>query len=93
VRGGSLKAKGGQRVGVEFRVGGRKVSQRGFARGIANEALKGVDEEMQRRLSSIHCPTHGQRARVQSTRAGGDLTWHVEGCCEALVAQIKKHLS
>ncbi len=80
-------------MSLEFRVGGRKVSQREFGRALHDTALKKVDDAVQRRLRTIRCPKHGQQARVRSARSHNDLKWNIEGCCEELVRAARKALT
>ena len=80
-------------MSLEFRVGGRKVSQQEFERSLKETALKQVDGAVQRSLSTIRCPKHHQRPRVRSARSSRDVKWKIEGCCQELVEAARKALT
>jgi hypothetical protein len=74
-------------VGVEYRIGNRRVSRREWEKHLFEEAPRqAAEDEIKRKLGPIRCPVHGRAPTVnrgRTTRGGFDL--EIEGCCEALV--------
>lgn len=57
--------------------------------GFERQAWKQMKKNIERRVRSIRCPTHGDTADVLWTRGGGsrmpdDAQFEIRGCCEAL---------
>ena len=77
------------RSGVEFRLGGRKVSSRQFFDGIQKEMLSQAEAEIERRLRGVRDPETGKPVNVTRRRVAGKTSWDVEGSPEAVAAARK----
>lgn len=79
---------------VTFKLNGRSVSPRQLARelerDIRREVGKAADTHIQQAAHGIRCPIHHQTARVTPGKLGG---YDVYGCCDALVAAVRKALA
>lgn len=77
-------------MSLEFRRGGRRVSQDDFVKGLEQDVLDLASNEIEARVRRTRCPIHGSTpTSVRRTGTPRSPSWQVEGCCDALSAAIK----
>ena len=77
-------------IDIKFKINGRNVCSDQIGKEIERAALAHGKKQIQQNVSRIRCPVHGKTARV--TTSAHDLSWKVEGCCDALIVRVKKAL-
>ena len=82
------------KLDTQFRIGGRRVSERDFMSGLERQAQQMVREEVESRARGVRCPVHGRTAQIRLQSSVGDQTrWTVEGCCQDLIDRVHSTLS
>lgn len=76
---------------IKFKINGRNVRSDQIGKKMERAALEHGKKQIQEGVRRIRCPVHGTTARV--TAIGRDLSWKVEGCCEALIESVRKAMS
>jgi hypothetical protein len=71
-------------MSIEYRRGGRKVSQQGFWDGLTDELIKEAEDSIEARLKSVCDPSTGQPIRVKKVTHGGETNFELEGSPEAI---------
>ncbi len=62
-------------------------------KGLMNEAVAGVNEDLEKALSGIRCPTHGNRPELlNKVKNLDDTNLEVDCCCEVLEALVHEEL-
>lgn len=79
----------GERViEVKFKLNGREVPPERLGDALTAALLQQLKSNVQTKLSSVHCPEHGQQPTVTAEGNSLDqLKWTVRGCYSKLVAQ------
>ena len=77
---------------MEYKIGGRKVSQREWERHIAEAPLEAVKDEIRQRVGRIRCPKHGTTATVTLARVSNGFDTKMSGCCDDLVEAARRAL-
>lgn len=78
---------------IEYKIGGRKVSQREWERHLFEQEPKRlIRENVEGKLRGLRCPKHGESPRptFRETSRGFDLS--VSTCCEELEALVQRAL-
>jgi hypothetical protein len=76
-------------VSLEFRRGGRRVSEREFWRGVEGDMTKMAEKEIKRRIERLRCPIHGQApTNTRKTRDAAGFTFTADACCDELQKQL-----
>lgn len=58
---------------------------------VREAAREKAHTEFERKLSRVRCPVHGEIAKVRRRRSAEDgIEFDVSGCCDALVARLRK---
>ena len=80
-------------IDIRFEIGGRKVSPDRVGSEMEKAILKEVTEKIRKALTSVTCAEYGQRPRVTlKGRTVDALSFHIEGCCQALIEEAQKKL-
>ena len=80
-------------VDVHIEYNGRRMSPSQLGSAIEDGILKSVASDVKGKLSSIRCRTHGQQAKVTIKGKGlNNLSFEVNGCCQALIDQCSTKL-
>ena len=80
-------------IHVSFEVNGREVNPRDFGHALERAALEEITKDINRRVGSVRCRTHGQSPRIVAKgRSVDKLTFDVHGCCDEVVEQVKAKL-
>jgi hypothetical protein len=74
---------------LSFKMNGRTIPASRIAEELTKQVQKSATEMVARRASSIRCPVHHQMARI-SPGFNGNLNVH--GCCDQLIAEVRKQL-
>jgi hypothetical protein len=72
------------KMNLELRRNGRSVSPQEFARGLAEDAQKAAEDEIERRLRRIRDPETGRLLVVRKRRVGSKMEWDLEGSPAAI---------
>lgn len=77
-------------MGLEWKFNGKRVPPGGLGKALAGALLSNIEQQIERRLQSMVCPVHRQKAKVTPQRkASGDLSFTVEACCPEFVEQVQ----
>lgn len=78
---------------VKFEIDGRKVSSDQFGDALTKAALEKAQEHIKKVVGSARCPEHGATAKITfKGRTAGNLSYHVSGCCQKLIDNVKAKL-
>jgi hypothetical protein len=78
-------------VSLKYTVDGRTVSSGQFFDGLMGEVRQNVISEVTRNVEQTRCPEHGQHPRVTEVNdQNGNLSFAIEGCCDAAVERAYK---
>ncbi len=81
-------------VKIEYRIGGRKVSQRQFTDGLEGEVRRLTIEGVTKKVQSARCPVHNKPPRVTGVDQTADgYQFKFGGCCDKAVAEARRLLS
>jgi hypothetical protein len=81
------------RVDLEYRIGGRRVSQDEWMKSIVDEARGAALSQVQAKVESLRCPDHGRGPRLTAqVPAGTDVNLSFDVCCEKLKDAIMRLL-
>ena len=73
-------------IDVTFEIGGKNVDPNRIGDAQEKAMLAEVATSTKKALSSVTCPEHGQKPKVTiKGRTVDDLSWEIEGCCQALI--------
>lgn len=77
---------------LEYKVGGRTVSQGEFMKNIKDSALELAHKAVKEQVSRVRCPVHGQHpTNLRATGgSGGNIGYEFTACCEQLKAAVAK---
>lgn len=76
---------------ITLKIDGRDCRLDQIGKELEKAAMADLKEQIQREVSRIRCPIHGQVARVRASGQGIDrLSWEIDGCCDDLVERVKK---
>jgi|GEM_PF-3536349 hypothetical protein len=78
-------------MSIEFRRGGRKVSEKQFFKGMKNDIRKKAEHEIERKLSRIIDPETGAPVKYEKTYRNGEPHWNIRGS-KAATEQAKNVL-
>ena len=79
-----------KKSGLEFRINGRKVSQRQFVKNIETQAVRLAEKEIERKVGSVRDPETGAPLKIRSKERRTDkIAYDVEGSPEA-IEKLKK---
>ena len=78
--------------GFEYRVGGRRVSERDFLKGLEKEVMGTATKDLRKKLQSIRDPRTGERLKVTEVRQPGRPPDFKVSGPEALVKKASKLL-
>lgn len=73
---------------MSYTVNGRSVPPDHFANELGKEIMRSATLKTQRQIASIHCPVHHQTARILPGASGN--RFQLQGCCEQLMAEIRR---
>jgi hypothetical protein len=77
-----------------FYIGGEMIDPAGIEDPEQSAAIQNIVESIAQRVGELECAEHGEGPRfVCSGENFSDLTLEVEGCCQALIEQVKVKLS
>jgi hypothetical protein len=80
-------------VGLEYRIGNRRVTKAQWERHLQQQVVEAASDAVEKRVRSVRCPIHNERpTRVTATRSGTDVKWRIEGCCDDLIAAVQRSL-
>jgi hypothetical protein len=81
-------------VGIEYKLGGRRVSQKKFFEGIEGQIRKLAVDGLIDRATQVTCPKHGKRAEVSKISETSDgFSFQISGCCDDLVERARSNLT
>jgi hypothetical protein len=64
-----------------------------FKKSLTDAALTSAREGIQRKVSSVRCPTHGENARAEFINQSADqLEYKIHACCDPAVESAKAAL-
>ena len=75
---------------LSFKLNGRTIPANRIADELTKQVKKSATDMATRRIQSIRCPIHHQTARVSP--AGFDGQFRVQGCCDQLIDEVRRHL-
>lgn len=75
---------------MSFKLNGRTIPSNCIAAELTKQIQTSATELARRRIQSIRCPVHRQKARVISIGARG--RFRVTGCCDRLIAEAHRNL-
>jgi hypothetical protein len=59
---------------------------------LQREIERDIASNVSRKIEGIRCPVHNEAPKVTYSKAGDEMKWEVEGCCEQVVALVEKTL-
>ena len=78
---------------MEYKIGNRKVSERQWEQHLFHdEPRRLVREDMESKIKSVRCPTHGTTATVRTRETSSGFEFDIEGCCDELVEAAQRKL-
>ena len=77
---------------VEFKVGGKKVSQREFSKAIKQQGLDALARGVEKLLRGKVCPVHGVPPKVKFIATSGRARPEVTTCCKEFGRSVQVSL-
>jgi hypothetical protein len=75
---------------LSFKLNGRTIQANRIADELSKQVKKSATDMAAKHVQSIRCPIHHQTARISS--AGLDGQFRVQGCCDQLIAEVRRQL-
>lgn len=77
-------------IKLSFKLNGRNIPANRIADELTKQVKKSATDMTTRRITAIRCPVHHQSARISP---GTDGQFRVQGCCDQLIAEVRRQLS
>jgi hypothetical protein len=77
------------KVGIEYKIGGRTVSQQEWLNHLTESANEKARLTLQKRLAAVRCPEHGLAPEI--IYSGNQA--HIKGCCPQVIEAAQEALN
>jgi hypothetical protein len=81
-------------IEIRYEINGRRIDPRNVRDAIESAVLGAVSDSISQKLRSCRCPDHGGTPKlIGKGRSVDKLNFEISGCCDNLIAEVKRRLA
>lgn len=81
-------------IDLKFEINGRPANPNNFRDPLEKAVMEAVSKQIRQKVSACRCPEHGKAPSILAKgRDLRSLSFEVKGCCDKLIADVRRKLS